>query len=51
VDYWATYVTKQAKAHGLVPFCVDRFYIDRANNVVKDNLAFGCHYSGSIEVK
>jgi endoglucanase len=37
VDYWATYVTKQAKAHGLVPFWWEiGFSLDRANNVVKD---------------
>ena len=37
VDYWATYVTKQAKAHGLVPFWWEiGFMLDRANNVVKD---------------
>ena len=37
VDYWATYVTKQAKAHGLLPFWWEiGFALDRANNVVKD---------------
>jgi endoglucanase len=37
VDHWATYVTKQAKAHGLVPFWWEiGFMLDRANNVVKD---------------
>ena len=37
VDYWATYVTKQAKAHGLLPFWWEiGFMLDRANNVVKD---------------
>lgn len=37
VDYWATYVTKQAKEHGLVPFWWEiGFMLDRANNVVKD---------------
>jgi endoglucanase len=37
VDYWATYVTKQAKAHGLVPFWWEiGFMLDRANNKVKD---------------
>ena len=37
VDYWAYYVTKQAKAHGLVPFWWEiGFMLDRANNVVKD---------------
>ncbi|SKC63716.1 cellulase family glycosylhydrolase [Ohtaekwangia koreensis] len=37
VDYWSYYVTKQAKAHGLVPFWWEiGFMLDRANNVVKD---------------
>jgi endoglucanase len=37
VDYWANYVTKQAKAHGLLPFWWEiGFMLDRANNVVKD---------------
>jgi endoglucanase len=37
VDYWATYVTKQAKANGLLPFWWEiGFMLDRANNVVKD---------------
>jgi endoglucanase len=37
VDYWSYYVTKQAKAHGLVPFWWEiGFALDRANNVVKD---------------
>ena len=37
VDYWATYVTKQAKANGLLPFWWEiGFTLDRANNVVKD---------------
>jgi endoglucanase len=37
VDYWATYLTKQAKAHGIVPFWWEiGFMLDRANNVVKD---------------
>jgi aryl-phospho-beta-D-glucosidase BglC (GH1 family) len=37
VDYWATYVTKQAKAHGLLPFWWEiGFMLDRANDVVKD---------------
>jgi endoglucanase len=37
VEYWATYVTKQAKAHGLLPFWWEiGFTLDRANNVVKD---------------
>jgi hypothetical protein len=37
VEYWATYVTKQAKANGLLPFWWEiGFMLDRANNVVKD---------------
>jgi endoglucanase len=37
VDYWATFVTKQAKTHGLLPFWWEiGFMLDRANNVVKD---------------
>ncbi|HWV73919.1 MAG TPA: glycoside hydrolase family 5 protein [Pseudosphingobacterium sp.] len=37
VEYWATYVTKQAKANGLLPFWWEiGFTLDRANNVVKD---------------
>ena len=37
VNYWSYYVTKQAKAHGLVPFWWEiGFMLDRANNVVKD---------------
>jgi len=37
VDYWATYVTKQAKLHGLVPFWWEvGVNLDRANNTVKD---------------
>jgi len=37
VDYWSYYVTKQAKAHGLVPFWWEiGFMLDRAKNVVKD---------------
>jgi endoglucanase len=37
VQYWATYVTKQAKANGLLPFWWEiGFMLDRSNNVVKD---------------
>ncbi len=37
VEYWATYVTKQAKEHGLLPFWWEvGVTLDRANNVVKD---------------
>ena len=37
VDYWATFVTKTAKANGLLPFWWEiGFMLDRANNVVRD---------------
>jgi endoglucanase len=37
VEYWATYVTKQAKASGVLPCWWEiGFLLDRANNVVKD---------------
>jgi endoglucanase len=37
VDYWATFVTKQALAHGVIPFWWDTGgALDRANLVVKD---------------
>jgi aryl-phospho-beta-D-glucosidase BglC (GH1 family) len=37
VDAWATFVTKTAKANGLLPFWWEiGFNLDRANNVVKD---------------
>ena len=37
VDYWATFVTKAAKANGLLPFWWEiGFMLDRANNTVKD---------------
>ena len=37
VDYWITYVTKQAKAHGVLPFWWDTGgALDRANYTVKD---------------
>jgi len=37
VEYWATFVTKQAKANGLLPFWWEiGFMLDRSNNVVKD---------------
>ncbi|MDR7210705.1 cellulase family glycosylhydrolase [Flavobacterium piscis] len=37
VEYWATYVTKQAKLHGFVPFWWEvGATLDRANDVVKD---------------
>jgi endoglucanase len=41
VDYWATYVTKQAKGNGLLPFWweVGNMF-DRAKNVVKDQALY-----------
>ena len=37
VDAWATFVTKTAKANGVIPFWWEiGFMLDRANNVVKD---------------
>lgn len=37
VDYWTTFVTKQAIAHGVIPFWWDTGgALDRANNTVKD---------------
>ena len=37
VDYWTKYVTKQAKANGIIPYYFETgFMFDRANNVVKD---------------
>jgi endoglucanase len=37
VDAWATFVTKTAKANGVMPFWWEiGFMLDRANNVVKD---------------
>jgi endoglucanase len=47
VDYWATYVTKQAKAHGLLPFWWEiGFMLDRANNVVKDQRMYDAIIAG-----
>jgi aryl-phospho-beta-D-glucosidase BglC (GH1 family) len=37
VNYWSYYVTKQAKANGIVPFWWEiGFMLDRKNNAVKD---------------
>jgi hypothetical protein len=37
VDYWTTFVTKQAIAHGVIPFWWDTGgALDRANYTVKD---------------
>jgi endoglucanase len=48
VEYWATYVTKQAKMHGLLPFWWEiGFSLDRANNVVKDQPLIDAIIAGS----
>jgi hypothetical protein len=37
VDYWLTYITKQAKANGMLPFFWDTGgALDRQNYTVKD---------------
>jgi len=47
VDYWATFVTKQAKANGLLPFWWEiGFMLDRSNNVVKDQPMFDALIAG-----
>jgi endoglucanase len=47
VDYWATYVTKQAKAHGLLPFWWEiGFMLDRSNNLVKDQRMYDAIIEG-----
>ncbi len=47
VDYWATYVTKQANLHGLLPFWWEiGFMLDRANNVVKDQRMYDAIIEG-----
>jgi hypothetical protein len=47
VDYWATYVTKEAKAHGLLPFWWEiGFMLDRANNEVKDQAMLDAIFEG-----
>jgi hypothetical protein len=48
VDYWATYVTKQAKVNGLLPFWWEvGNMLDRANNVVKDQPLLDAIIAGS----
>ncbi|PJJ07788.1 aryl-phospho-beta-D-glucosidase BglC (GH1 family) [Flavobacterium sp. 1] len=47
VDYWTTYVTKQAKANGIVPFYWEiGFMLDRKNNVVKDQPMYDAIVAG-----
>jgi endoglucanase len=48
VEYWATYVTKQAKANGLLPFWWETgFMLDRANNAIKDQGMYDALIAGS----
>jgi hypothetical protein len=50
VEYWAEYVTKQAKANGILPFWWEiGFLFDRANNVVKDQAMFDAIKAGYNE--
>ena len=47
VDYWTGYVTKQAKANGIIPYYFETgFMFDRANNVVKDQPLFDAIIAG-----
>ncbi|MEB2775362.1 cellulase family glycosylhydrolase [Algoriphagus sp. D3-2-R+10] len=47
VDYWAKFVTKQAKAHGILPFWWEiGFMLDRSNNVVKDQRMYDAIIEG-----
>jgi len=48
VEYWATYVTKQAKANGLLPFWWEvGNTLDRAKNEVKDQRLLDAIIAGS----
>ncbi|WP_448633287.1 hypothetical protein [Pedobacter panaciterrae] len=48
VEYWATYMTKQAKANGLLPFWWETgFMLDRANNAIKDQGMYDALIAGS----
>jgi endoglucanase len=47
VDYWATFVTKTAKANGMLPFWWEiGFMLDRSNNVVKDQRMYDAIKAG-----
>ncbi|MFD2034680.1 cellulase family glycosylhydrolase [Belliella marina] len=47
VEYWAKYVTKQAKANGIIPFWWEiGFMLDRSNNVVKDQRMYDAILEG-----
>jgi endoglucanase len=48
VDYWTYYLTKQAKANGIVPFWWEiGFMLDRKNNVVIDQPWYDAIIAGS----
>jgi hypothetical protein len=48
VDYWITFVTKQAKANGIVPFWWDTGgALDRKNNTVKDQRTIDAIFEGA----
>jgi endoglucanase len=47
VDYWTYYVTKQAKANGVLPFFWEiGFMLDRTNNVVMDQPMYDALVAG-----
>ncbi|WP_439489635.1 cellulase family glycosylhydrolase [Algoriphagus sp.] len=47
VDYWAKFVTHQAKEHGILPFWWEiGFMLDRSNNVVKDQRMYDAIIEG-----
>lgn len=47
VDYWTTFVTKTAKANGLLPFWWEiGFMLDRSNNVVLDQRMYDALVAG-----
>ena len=48
VDYWTTFVTKQAISHGVIPFWWDTGgALDRANNTVKDQRTIDAIIAGA----
>lgn len=48
VDYWITFVTKQAKANGIIPFWWDTGgALDRKNNTVKDQRTIDAILAGA----
>jgi aryl-phospho-beta-D-glucosidase BglC (GH1 family) len=50
VEYWTKYVTKQAKANGIIPYYWEiGFMLDRANNVVKDQAMLDALIAGYNE--